>query len=268
VSGRSNYSAAERWERSRDGSRLTIRRTIQKPDGESESMLIYEKQGAAAPAMAPAPTSSLLNVPQSAGGRDTPANDDYVIAPGTRILMTLTNSVNTKRSAPGDRIYLQTSVPVFVRGQLVIPQGSYVTGSITESTRAGRVKGKAGLNFRFETLTLPNGITRDFRSRAGNVDTQGSLDRTEGRIKGDGNKGGDARTIGTTTAAGAGVGTIAGAASGHYGMGVGVGAAAGAVAGLAGVLSSRGPDIVIPSGTSMEMVLDREIRFSSLEILR
>ena len=121
-----------------------------------------------------------------------PANTDpgdYTLEPGTRILLRLTNAVNTKHSAPGDHIYLQTAAPVFWLGHVVIPQGSYVTGSVTESQRAGRVKGKASLNFRFETLTLPNGRGRDFRSRAGSVDTQGNLDREEGRITADGTKG-------------------------------------------------------------------------------
>jgi hypothetical protein len=269
VTGRSHYSESERWERSRDGGRLTITRTIQGKDGETESMLIYERPGAAA---GPVQTSSLLNVPQPGSGSSAPVaeatDNDFVVTAGTRILLSLTNAVNTKHSAPGDRIYLTTTVPVFVKGQLVIPQGSYVTGSVTESTKAGRVKGKSALNFRFETLTLPTGISRDFRSRAGSVDTQGSLDRKEGRVQGESNKGGDIRMVATTTAAGAGVGTLAGAAAGHYGLGAGVGAAAGALAGLGGVMATRGPDVVIPPGTTMELVLDRELRFSATEILR
>ena len=54
--------------------------------------------------------------------------------------------------------------------------------------------------------------------------------------------------------------------TGHLGMGAGIGAAAGAVAGLAGVFGSRGPDVVIPQGTTMEMVLDRELRFTAAEL--
>jgi type IV secretion system protein VirB10 len=130
------------------------------------------------------------------------------------------------------------------------------------------VKGKAALNFRFETLTLPTGVARDFRSRAGSVDTQGSVDRKEGRIQGESNKGGDIRMVATTTAAGAGVGTLAGAAAGHYGMGAGIGAAAGALAGLGSVMATRGPDVVIQPGTTMELVLDRELSFSAAEIFR
>jgi hypothetical protein len=49
---------------------------------------------------------------------------------------------------------------------------------------------------------------------------------------------------------------------------VGIGAAAGAAAGLARVLGSRGQDVVIPAGTTMEMVLDREISFTDAELGR
>ncbi len=163
-------------------------------------------------------------------------------------------------------MYLETAVPIFVDERLLIPRGSYVAGTVTESKQAGRVKGKAALNLRFDTLTLPNGVTRDFRSRAGSADTRGNLDRSEGRIEGEGNKSGDAKTVGETTAAGAGIGTIAGAATGHYGLGAGIGAAAGAAAGLAGVLSSRGPEVVLPAGTTMELVLDRDLRFTSEDL--
>ena len=47
-------------------------------------------------------------------------------------------------------------------------------------------------------------VTRDFRSRAASADARGNLDRSEGRIEGDGNKSGDVKTVGETTAAGAG----------------------------------------------------------------
>jgi NADPH:quinone reductase-like Zn-dependent oxidoreductase len=67
-------------------------------------------------------------------------------------------------------------------------------------------------------------------------------------------------------AAGSGVGGIAGGAAGHAGMGVGIGAAAGAAAGLASVLLTRGPDLVLPKGTSFQMVLDRNLRFKPAEL--
>jgi hypothetical protein len=45
-------------------------------------------------------------------------------------------------------------------------------------------------------------------------------------------------------------------------MGLGIGAAAGAAAGLVGVLLTRGPDAVVPKGSTVEMVLDRPLSFT------
>jgi type IV secretion system protein VirB10 len=87
------------------------------------------------------------------------------------------------------------------------------------------------------------------------------FDRSEGKIRSEGNKSGDARSIGEAAAAGASVGVIAGGINDHYGMGAGIGAAAGATAGLVGVLLSRGPEAVLAKGSTIEMVLDRQLFF-------
>ncbi|MCU1237209.1 MAG: hypothetical protein JWP63_5176 [Candidatus Solibacter sp.] len=92
------------------------------------------------------------------------------------------------------------------------------------------------------------------------------LDRTEGKVKSEGNKSGDARSVGEAAAAGASIGVIAGGAAGHYGMGAGIGAAAGAAAGMVGVLMSRGPDAVLARGSTLEMVMDRPISFTEKEL--
>ena len=263
VSGPQNYTVMERWKRSRDGNTLTIKRTIVNLGGETESVLVYESPSI--PTLSPPRQTALQPATPSAPPAPEPPAE-YTVDAGTRVLLRLTNAVNTKHTAAGDRVYLETMVPVFVNGLLVIPRGSNVTGTITESQRAGRVKGRSALNLRFESITLPNGVTRNFRSRASSVGAAGDLDHSEGKIHGEGNKGGDARTVGETTAAGAGIGTIAGGAAGHYGMGAGIGAAAGAAAGLARVLGSRGADVVLPPGTTIELTLDRDLRFSAAEL--
>lgn len=194
---------------------------------------------------------------------------DYVVEPGSKIPLSLINSVSTKHSAEGDRVYLETVFPILVNGKIVIPPGSYVAGTVTQVKRPGRVKGRGELFVRFDSLTLPNGVTRDFRARVGGIDGRGTeeLDRAEGKIRSEGNKSGDARTIGEAAGVGASIGGIAGHASGgRPGMGAGIGGAAGAAAGLVGVLLSRGPDAVLAKGSTVEMVLDRAIGFSALEI--
>ncbi len=192
----------------------------------------------------------------------------YIVEPGTRIPLTLINSVSTKHSAEGDRVYLQSAFPILVNSRVVIPPGSYVAGTVTELKRPGRVKGRGELYLRFDSLTLPNGVTRDFRARIGSLDGRSSeeLDKAEGKVKSEGNKGGDARTIGEATAAGASVGVIAGGAAGNYGMGAGIGALAGATAGLMGVLLTRGPDAILARGSTIEMVLDRPLAYNDTDL--
>jgi type IV secretion system protein VirB10 len=146
--------------------------------------------------------------------------------------------------------------------------GSYVAGTVTQLKKPGRVKGRGELYVRFDSLTLPNGVTRDFRARIGGMDgtAPGDLDRNEGKVTSDGNKKGDAQVIAEAGSAGATAGGIIGAVSHHPVAGVGMGAAAGAAAGLIGVLVSRGPDAVLAKGTTIEMVLDRPVNFSEAEL--
>ena len=197
-----------------------------------------------------------------------PDRQSYTVEAGTRIPLGLINSVSTKNSVAGDRIYLETVFPIVVNTHIVIPPGSYVQGTVTEVKRPGRVKGRGELYVRFDTLTLPNGVVRDFRSRLGSVDARGNekLDQKEGMVKGDSNKGGDTRVVGEVAASGASIGAIAGAAAGHAGLGAGIGGAAGAAAGLAGVLLTRGPEAVLAKGSTVEMVLDRPLTFDTAEV--
>ncbi len=200
---------------------------------------------------------------------DESAAGDFVVDSGSKVPLSLINSVSTKHSVEGDRVYLETVFPILVNGKIVIPPGSYVAGTVTLVKRPGRVKGRGELFLRFDSLTLPNGVTRDFRARVGSLDGRGTeeLDRTEGKIKSEGDKAGDARTVAESAGAGASIGAIAGGASGgHYGMGAGIGAAAGATAGLMGVLLSRGPEAILAKGSTIEMVLDRPLEFKASEL--
>lgn len=192
----------------------------------------------------------------------------FVITAGTKIPLSMINSVSTKNAAEGDRIYLETVFPILANGKIVIPPGSYVAGTVTSVKRPGRVKGRGELYVRFDSLTLPNGVTRDFRARIGSLDGRANeeLDKAEGRIKSEGNKGGDARTIAEGAGAGAGIGGLAGAATGHGIMGAGIGGAAGAAVGLVGVLVTRGPDAILAKGTTLDMVLDRPLQFDPGEV--
>jgi type IV secretion system protein VirB10 len=192
----------------------------------------------------------------------------FTVDAGTKVPLALINSISTKHSLEGDRVYLETVFPILVNGRIVVPVGSWVMGTVTQVRKPGRVKGRGELYVRFDALTLPNGVTRDFRGRIGSMDgnAKNEVDRAEGKVRSEGNKAADARTVGEAAAAGASVGVIAGGAAGNYGMGAGIGAAAGAAAGMVGVLLSRGPDAVLARGQTLEMILDRAIGFDEAEL--
>jgi type IV secretion system protein VirB10 len=178
------------------------------------------------------------------------------------------NSVSTKVALPGDRIYLETAFPVLVSGRIVIPSGSWVMGTITAVKRPGRVKGRGEMQVRFDSLTLPNGITRSFRSDLGSLDARDNetLKREDSKVTSPGDKKSDVGTVVGTTVAGTVIGSGVGGAAGGLGKGAAVGTGAGAAAGLLGVLLTRGPDATLSKGSTVEMVLDRPLYFNEQDL--
>src|SRR6266436_2686134 len=168
-----------------------------------------------------------------------------VVPAGTVIPITLTIRITTQHAKDGDGIYAKTSFPITVNNKIVIPEGSYIRGKITEVRRPGRVKGKGELTLSFQTLVLPSGITIPIYTSLGG--TGAGERKGEATVQGDSSKGEDAKTVGTTTAEGALIGVIA-----DRGKGAAIGGAAGAAAGTAAVLLSRCKDLVLEPGTTIE----------------
>lgn len=176
-----------------------------------------------------------------------------VVPAGTVIPITLTTRVSTKNAKDGDGVYGKTIFPITVDNKIVIPEGSYVRGKISEVKKPGRVKGKAELTLNFQTLVLPSGLTLPMYTSLGGLGGDGER-KGEATVQGDSSKGKDAETIGKTTAEGGLIGVIAG-----RGKGAAIGGAGGAATGVAAVLLSRGSDLVLEPGTSIEIVLDRPL---------
>lgn len=200
---------------------------------------------------------------------NAPTNEATLIVPaGTRVPLVMVNSISSKHSQVGDSVYLQSVYPVVVGERILIPAGTHVSGSVTNSKRPGRVKGRGTLGIRLEQLILPNGVIRSLLGRPGMIDgrSPGDFDRESGTVKSEGTKGEDASDIATATAAGASIGTIAGSVAGRTGTGLGIGSAAGAAAGLASVLLTRGPDAMLDRGTHLEMLLERDLAFTADEL--
>jgi type IV secretion system protein VirB10 len=174
----------------------------------------------------------------------------------------LENGISTRSAKPGDSVYFQTSFPITQNNKIVIPVGSYLRGELIESKRPGRVKGKGEFRLRLNTLIFPNGYTVNLNAAPRSADSGGkeTMD-SEGKVTGPGGKGEDVKTVAETTATGAGIGAIAGRAKG-----AGIGAGIGGVAGLAAVLLSRGPEAEMPRGSTMDLVLERELSLDASQI--
>ena len=269
VSGPQNYAVMDRWTLSGDRRQLTIQRQISHGVIQVEGRMVYGHTIVDAatprpdlPVTAAGPKPALAEQPVlTARPAPPPPPLDFTIAAGTHILLSLTSSISTKNSKEGDRVYLQTAMPVAQNGRIVIPRGSYVQGTVTKTKPAGRLSSKGELYLLFDSLTLPNGVTRDFRARLTSADaSKGRVDSDEGKISGDTSK--DPHKVATGGGIGSMGGVIVGGAAGHPVTGLGVGAAAG----LAAVLLSKNQDVVLQRGTSVEMVLDRDLYYTAAEL--
>jgi type IV secretion system protein VirB10 len=173
------------------------------------------------------------------------------------------NAISTRNARPGEPVFLETVFPVAIDGKIVVPAGSYVQGEIRDAKRPGRVKGQGEVSIRLTTMILPNGYTVRFDAIPTNAGTgAGETTTTEGEIRGDTNKASDVGTVLKTTGAGTAIGGLAGRTR----TGAGIGAGAGAAAGLAAVLLTRGPDLVLPRGTTMDVILDRPMLLDASRI--
>ena len=198
-----------------------------------------------------------------------PAGQGEVVVPaGTNVPLVMINSVSSKHSQPGDPVYLESVYPVVVDGKILIPAGTHVSGSVLHSKRPGRVKGRGQLQVRLEQMILPNGVIRSLMGRPGALDGRSpdNFDRETGEVRSQGTKGEDAQDVATIAAAGASIGSIAGAVGGRTATGLGVGAISGAAVGITKVLLTRGPEAMLDRGTHIEMVLEQDLEFTEDEL--
>ena len=178
---------------------------------------------------------------------------------GTRLAVVLENGISTRSAKAGDSLYFHTAFPITQSNHIVIPVGSYLRGSLLESKRPGRIKGKGEFRLRLESLIFPNGYTVDLLAAPRSADTGGKeTTDSEGKVTGSGGKGKDVGTVAETTITGAGIGAIAGG-----GKGAGIGAGIGGLVGLGAILLTRGPEAQIPRGSTMDIVIERDLTLDS-----
>ena len=198
--------------------------------------------------------SSAKSTTSAAAHATTPGT--LVIPAGTKVPLALRQAISTKTAREGDSVYAETTFPVALDNRILIPQGTYVQGKISHIKRGGHVKGRAELLIHFTSLIYPNGYTVTLPGAVENVPgaEKSTVKGSEGTIQQDSQTGQKVGTAAKTAGTGAAIGGISDGWKGA-GIGAGIGAGVGAAIGML----SRGSDVRLEPGTSVEMVIQREI---------
>jgi len=185
---------------------------------------------AAAPAGAPGETRN----PIAKMADNPPEFREVTIPAGTLLPVELKTTVSSASSNLEDPVRAMLRRPVTIDGYEAVPAGSTLSGVVTAVRRSGRVKGRAHVAVRFNSL----------EARDGRMDVRtGTIARTAPATKKE-----DATKIGIGAGAGAVIGGIVGG-----GSGAGKGAAIGGAGGTGVVLATRGQEVSLPSGASLSV---------------
>lgn len=180
------------------------------------------------------------------------------IPQGAHVMLRMENSISTRTAKDGDYAYLRTGSPISVAGTIILPVGSYVQGVVSNARRSGRVKGRAELAIRLETITLPSGSVYKFSPKLASVDSGSGEQRVTGNenaVQEGSTHGRDAARIAILAGSGASIGAIVDRSVSASGIGAGAGAAVG----LATVLLTRGREVELRQGTALDVVFDRPV---------
>ena len=194
--------------------------------------------------------------PANSSGATSNSGQKLMIPAGTKVPLALKHAISTRGTREGDAVYAETTFPVVANGRVLIPSGTYVQGRISHIKQAGRIKGRAEVLMHFTTLIYPSGYTVLL---PGSVENAPGVDKTrikdeEGTIRADSQKGEKIATAAETAA----TGTVIGAASAG-GKGALIGAGIGGAVGTAIGMLTRGNDVKLDAGTTIEMVIQRDV---------
>ena len=179
------------------------------------------------------------------------------IPAGTKVALRLKQAISTKTAREGDAVYAETAFPIAIDDRILIPVGTYVQGKISHIQRGGHIKGRAELLIHFTSMIYPSGYTVMLPGALENVPgaEHATMKDSEGTIRQDSDTGKKMETVAKTAGTGAAIGGLGTGTWKGAGIGGGIGAGVGAASGML----SRGGDVRLEPGTSVEMVIQRSV---------
>jgi len=163
---------------------------------------------------------------------------EITIPAGATLPIVLDTEIGSDTSHAEEAVAAHLAHAVTVHGETVLPAGSRVGGVVTSAVPSGRVKGRAHVAVRFDSVS-PKGEDERYTIHAA------SIGRTAESTKKK-----DALEIGAPAAGGALIGAIVGGKKGAA-----VGGAIGGGAGAGVVLSTRGDEVRMPKGAALTLKL-------------
>ncbi len=170
------------------------------------------------------------------------------IPPGTELLLSLVRPVSTRTTNVGDKVYLQTSIPVVVAGIMAIPTGTSVVGTLDKAPHAQLRQRRAQFRLRLASLIFANGYT---------VSIPGTLDVTTNLGESTSTYGDAGNAAPIAAAAGSGGGLAIGAAAGGV-RGAAIGGIIGGVGGMVAalILAAHHGGVFMDVGTPVNAVFE------------
>ena len=162
--------------------------------------------------------------------RNVPEYREVTIPSGTTLSLELKTAVASDTSKVEDQVRASLRTPVVVDGVQALPAGAAVLGHVTSAARAGKVKGRASVAFRFNSIDVPGAGSESISTAT--VSRMAAATKKK-----------DATKIGIGAGAGAAIGAIVGG-----GSGAAKGAAIGGAAGTGAVLATRGDEVRLGPG--------------------
>jgi len=165
---------------------------------------------------------------------------EVTLPAGTQLGLTLHTAVASDTSKVEEPVKATLRRDI-VRGELtVLPAGAPLTGSVVAVERSGKVKGLASVSIRFTSVVVDD---ERYELTASTVSRQAQSTKKK-----------DATKVGIGTGAGAVIGAIVGG-----GKGAAIGAGVGAAGGTGYVMSTRGEEVRLASGTSVSITLSEPL---------
>lgn len=185
------------------------------------------------------------HAPIATAGRTEPARPvvrEITIPAGTNLRIVLDTPVGSRTSRVEESVQAHLAQPITVDGQTVVAEGTPVSGVVTEATRSGKVKGRARLAVRFDTLA-PRGDSERYTIATTTVGRTAQATKKKDAIK-----------VGAPAAGGALIGGLIGGKKGAL-----IGTAAGGGAGTAVVLSTPGKEVHLAKGSALTLRLTQPL---------